>query len=440
MLGIAVALGAVFHFWGRQRDLEAYVPEFIAFALGAGALYLAGVYLVERFTLGVTALLVILGGAVVFRLFLLPLSPALSEDVYRYQWEGRVQRLHLNPYTVFPALPDLRWLQDPKHPLETGRTTSTVYPPFSEIAFSWVEMVPGYKRLFTGLDLASLCVLLLTLAALKQPLHRALTYAWNPTVIVSFAMCGHHDSLAVFTLLVANWAIITHRRTLSFALLALSFLSKFFPLLLLPVFLKGSVGANLVFAPRGDHKDRPYKAAMPIWVYAGIFGAVAIIGYFPYLSAGGNLFRGLSEYATGWEANDSAFHVLLLAGNSKAQAELVGAVLVLSLVAYAVRKRMEPLQASFLLTAGLVLLSPNAFPWYFTWSIPFLCFYPSVPWLLMSVTGVLGYAPVATYAAGQPYKHSPFILALEYVPIYVWLAYEGWKSGVGSRQFVETRT
>jgi len=43
------------------------------------------------------------------------------------------------------------------------------------------------------------------------------------------------------------------------------------------------------------------------------------------------------------------------------------------------------------------------------------------------VTSVLGYTPVVAYAAGQPYIHSPFILVLEYAPVYVWLGYEGWR-------------
>ena len=94
----------------------------------------------------------------------------------------------------------------------------------------------------------------------------------------------------------------------------------------------------------------------------------------------------------------------------------------LALVAYALKKRIEPLGASLLVTAGVVMLSPSAFPWYFTWSVPFLCVYPCAPWLLMSVAAVLGYSPVVAYAAGQPYRDSPFILALEYVPVYLWLA------------------
>jgi hypothetical protein len=405
LLALATSLAAIFYHFSRQPGLNTCVPEFIGLSLAAGALYLVGVYLVEKFRFGAAALLIILVGAVAFRLFLLPLRPSLSGDVYRYRWEGRVQRRGINPYTVYPAVPALAGLQDPAHPLETGTAVSTVYPPLSEMAFRVVETIPAYKRLFTAIDLANVALLLLILAALKQPLHRVLVYAWNPTVVVSFALCGHHDSLAILALLAANLLIIHGRRRLAISFLALSAISKFFSVLLLPVFLR---------------RTR--------YAYAGIFLAVVALGYLPYLGAGRQLFQGLSDYATGWEGNDSLFRLIRLAGNSKAQAELVAGVLVLALVAYTLKKRMTPLGSSLFLIAGLLLLSPDAFPWYFTWMIPFLCFYPSVPMLLVSVTCVLGYAPVVAYAAGLPYRDSPFILALEYVPVCLWLAYEGWRA------------
>ena len=136
---------------------------------------------------------------------------------------------------------------------------------------------------------------------------------------------------------------------------------------------------------------------------------------------------GLSKSAAFWVAHDSTFRLLLLAGNSRDQAKLIVGVALLGLLAYVIRKRMELLRGCLVVIAGLLLLSSNAFPWYFTWSIPFLCFYPAAPWLLMSVTSVLGYAPVVAYAAGQPYTHSPFILALEYAPVYLWLCFQGWR-------------
>lgn len=410
LLALGAAFTGIFAILNLRADWENRVPEFVALFLLSGALYVAAVYLVTRFTFGRGALLFILACAVACRALVLPLRPSLSTDVYRYQWEGRVQRARLNPYKVYPAAPDLRWLQDPQHPIATGTTTPTIYPPLSERVFSWVETIGGYKRLFTGLDLACLAVILLLLAVLKLPLARVLAYAWNPTVVVSFAMCGHHDSLAILTLLAANLFIIGSRPVLSIAFLALSFLSKFFSALLLPLFLKRTRAG-----------------------YAGIFAGLVVLAYLPYSSAGLQLLGGLSDYAVGWEANDSLFRLIRLAGNSKAQAELAVGVMVVALAIYAAKKRMEPLRASLFLIAALLLLSPNAFPWYFTWTIPFLCFYTSPAWLLMSVTCVLGYAPVVAYAAGQPYRDSPFMLTLEYLPVFALLAYGGWRSMNGER-------
>ena len=410
LAGLAFGLRAIFNSLGRWQNLEARVPEFITLALAAGVLYLAAVYLVERYRLDSPALLIVLLGALMFRLAVLPSAPSISTDLYRYQWEGRVQRLHINPYTVAPATPGLRELEDPRHPFETGRTVSTVYPPLSEWSFSWARTLPGYKRLYTGLDLATVAVLLALLGALGQPLHRVLAYAWNPTVIVSFAMCGHHDALAIATLLAAILFIIHRKPAVSISFLALSVLSKFFSLLLLPICLKRSRAA-----------------------YAALFAAVVTVAYLPYLGAGRRLFAGLSDYAAGWEGNDSLFRLIRAAGNSKAQAELVAAVVVLMLVAHALKNRMEPLGVALFLFAGLLFLSPNAFPWYFTWIVPFLCFYPRAPLLLITVTCVLGYAPVVAYAAGQPYRDSPFILALEYAPVFAWLAFQGWQEIRSSR-------
>ena len=403
LLVLGLILAGIFAFVARQQDLTHHVPEFVALMLLGGTLYLAAVFLTTNYPLGLAGLVIVLGGALAFRLLLLPIAPAVSGDVYRYQWEGRVQRRGINPYTVFPAAPGLAGLQDPDHPLEGGSRTPTLYPPLSEFSFSWMETVQGYKGLYTGFDLASVVVLLLLLGVRKQPLHRVLIYAWNPAVVVSFAMSGHHDSLAILTLLVAVLFIIGGRATLSIVLLALSFLSKFFAGLLLPVFL-GSL-----------RKAR--------WAYAALFVALVVLAYLPYAGAGTKLLDGLHQYAAGWEGNDSLFRLLRFAGNSKPQAYLVAGVVVAGLVVLVLKQRLELLRAGLVLTAGLVLLSPNAFPWYFAWTVPFLCFYPSAPWLLMTVTCVLGYTPVVAYAAGQPYVDSPFILGLEYAPVCLWLGF-----------------
>jgi hypothetical protein len=244
---------------------------------------------------------------------------------------------------------------------------------------------------------------MLLLAAMKQPLHRVLAYAWNPAVLISFAMSGHFDSLAIVTLLAALFFLVTNRPALSMAALALSFLSKFFPVLLLLTFLKRVRLAHV-----------------------GLFVSLIFAFYVPFLSAGLHLLDGARNYARDWVNNGSLFHLLRFVAGSRAGGKVLAALVVLAVVGYLAKRRAAPLWSSLVLTGGVVLVSPTAYPWYFTWSIPFLCFYPSAAWLLMSVTSVLAYTPAITYGAGEPLKNSLLMLTLEYGPVYFWLAYYWW--------------
>jgi len=77
-------------------------------------------------------------------------------------------------------------------------------------------------------------------------------------------------------------------------------------------------------------------------------------------------------------------------------------LIVLVAIGYLAKRQSDPLWSSLILTGGVLLLSPTAYPWYFTWSIPFLCFYPNAAWLLMSVTSV----PILLQSLTVPGSHS----------------------------------
>jgi alpha-1,6-mannosyltransferase len=400
-LGVLAAGLTAIHFWVEQQsdDLDSHMPEFIGLLLLAGILYVIAVFLVERFRLGRAAMIVILAGTVLFRLVLLPATPSLSDDVYRYQWDGRVQRAHLNPYLAVPSSPELSWLLNPDNPEPPGIDTPTIYPPLSELAYRTIETVAGYKLVSTILDLGCVGVLMLLLAALKLPLHRVLTYAWNPAVLLSFAMSGHFDPLAILMLLAALFFLVRNRPKLSIAALALAFLSKLFPVLLLPAFLK---------------RVRP--------AYAGIFALLVVGFYLPFSNAGLHLFDGARNYGRDWSNNASFFQLLHFVARSKARAEFLAGLILLAAISYSAKKQAGLLWSSLVLTGGVLLVSPTAYPWYFTWSIPFLCFYPSAAWLVMSVMSILAYTPAIADGTGN----SLLMLSLEYAPLYLWLAYYCW--------------
>jgi len=315
LAALTAGLTVIFRWVERQQDLDACMPEFIGLLLLAGILYVIGVFWVERFRLGTTALLIILAGTILFRVTLLPAHATPSDDVYRYQWDGRVQRAHLNPYVVFPNSPGLEGLQNPDHPEPPAEESPTIYPPLTELVFRLIETVPGYKRASTILDLACVVVLMLLLGAMKQPLHRVLAYAWNPTVLISFAMSGHFDSLAIFTFLVALFFLVTNRPAFSMGALALSFLSKFFPVLLLVTFLKRVRLAHV-----------------------GLFVALIFAFYIPYLNAGLHLLDGARNYARDWVNNGSLFHLLRYVAGSRVGGELIAALLLLAAIGYLAKK------------------------------------------------------------------------------------------------------
>jgi len=401
---LAAGLAGIFHAVAEFQELGASMPQFIGLLLLAGILYVTGVFLAERFQLGISALVIILAGSVLFRVELLPAKTTPSDDVYRYQWDGRVQRAGLNPYIVSPDDDGLEWLQNPEHPEPPGEETPTIYPPLAELVYRQIETVPWYKRVSTIFDLASVGALLLLLAAMKQPLHRVLAYAWNPAILISFAMSGHFDSLAIVTFLTALFFLLKNRAAPAMAAMALAFVSKFFPVLLLATFLKRLRLAS-----------------------AGVFVFVAAAFYVPFLGAGIHVVDGARNYARDWLNNATLFHVLFfLTGSSKVGAELLAALLLLGASLYLAKKGTPPLWSSLILTGGVLLVSPTAYPWYFTWAIAFLCFYPNAAWLLMSVTCVLGYTPAISEGAGEPLKNSLLMLSLEYGPVYLWLVYYCW--------------
>ena len=74
-------------------------PALGLFGVAFGA-YAAGTLLVHR--LGVDERL-LWGVAITLRVVLLPLAPELSDDVYRYLWDGHVQLSGINPYLHAPA-------------------------------------------------------------------------------------------------------------------------------------------------------------------------------------------------------------------------------------------------------------------------------------------------------------------------------------------------
>ena len=110
---------------------------FMTVAFVQSAIYLLAAWIVVRSRSSNATVLIVVAFAVVFRLSILFASPYLSDDIYRYVWDGRVQAAGVNPYRYIPAAPELAHLRDdviyPK--INRRDWAHTIYPPAAQVVF-----------------------------------------------------------------------------------------------------------------------------------------------------------------------------------------------------------------------------------------------------------------------------------------------------------------
>ena len=92
--------------------------------------------------------------------------PAHSDDVYRYLWDGKVQRAGINPYRFAPDAVELTALRDADWARINNRQLPTIYPPLAEAAFAAAPSLGAWKLLVA---LADLAVALLLLCRARRP-------------------------------------------------------------------------------------------------------------------------------------------------------------------------------------------------------------------------------------------------------------------------------
>lgn len=339
---------------------------------------------------------IVLAVALACRLLVVADMPTLSDDAYRFVWDGRVQAAGINPYAHAPASPGLLELRDYRIFPEVNRPrTRTGYPPANEVALYAVNRVAGegtteVKLAFVAVEAAAVALLLLLLARAGMSVGRVALYAWHPLAIFEIAGTGHPEPLLVALTLGALLAWDRRASVTAGAALGAAILTKFAPLLLAPFMLRrlgprflaaAAVAAGLLLAP---------------YLGAGT-GALGSVGAFQHERFGAGPHR--------W---------LVAAGIADRPAQaLLLAALALG-VAYSAARPPRDLVAgcrySALLLAGALLASFSVQPWYLLWILPLMCVAP-VGGLLWAAGSVSAY-----YLAIEPYQH----LDQDLISVIVW--------------------
>ena len=390
--------------------LKNHAIAFMVLALGAGIVYLIALYGFDHTRASRASFILLIFAALVFRATLWPMLPTLSDDLQRYRWDAKVQANGWNPYAIAPQDARLARLRDHYYEIMPGRETPTIYPPATELLYraAW-KFFPGpieFKVPFAAADVFVLLLLAWIFREEKDRAFRVAVYAWNPLVIVEFAASGHNDVLALLGI-VAGLALIKKRPALASVPIALAAMAKVFPAVLLPVWIRRA----------------GWPAKRSGWLAAALAVALSLLVILPYWNGLSAIPADLAHYEANWKNNHASLYTIsdwLTGGGTRIPA-LISAGVIWGLAFWLAWKRAEPPRAAYLLVGTSLAFWPNGYPWYFTWIVPLLCFFPNPAWLLLTVLQFLSYNVLIGYGILGQFKFDPLMQWLVYVPFYVLL-------------------
>jgi len=372
-------------------------PYFMASLTLAGIAYLLAIR--EFFaTPGFSRRIVVIGLvlAAAWNIAFLRLPSGAEDDIHRYVWDGRLQRLGYNPYLVVPSDPAAKGL----HTAETRNLNNpdlpSPYPAGAQLFFRAVtaihESTIALKVAFAVCEFAIGFVLLDVLRCTRQGAHLVLVYAWNPLLAIEVAGSGHIDIVGALLLVVSAAALVRRWRATAAVALGLAVSVKFLPIVLLPLYWK-----------RVRIRD------------AALAAAVVALLYVPFLNHGRTPIGSLGTYVQSFRFNGPVFaaldHVI------PPQLLVLLAVLVGLATATWLRNaapEWSPAGFAWPMAASLVC-APVVFPWYLLWLLPFLTSPSTLLIIIWTVSIIPTYVMWHLRTLGRPWGALPgWVMVLEY--------------------------
>ena len=325
----------------------------------------------------------------------LRMPPGVDDDIHRYVWDGRVQRLGYNPYIVVPSDLALAGLHTPETRTLNNPEVPSPYPAGAQLFFRAVtsihESTFALKVAFVICDFAIVFVLLDVLRRTRQGEHWVLAYAWHPLLAIEVAGSGHVDIVGVLLLLVSAASLVRRWRAVAAISFGLAVAVKFLPIVLLPLYWK---------------RVRLRDAAL-----AAI--GIALL-YAPFLNHGRIPIGSLGTYVQRFRFNDPVFATLERVAAPQFVAGL--ALLVGFLTAIWMRKkRAEGSAEAFAWPmAASLFCAPVVYPWYLLWMLPFLRSTSTLPILVWTLSILPTYYVWHLRTVGRPWLVPDWIVILEY--------------------------
>jgi len=266
-----------------------------------------------------TNMLYYIGAAILLRLVLLGMQPNLSDDFYRFVWDGRLSAAGINPFLYRPDellnRPIFEQLQlktlyegntNTDWPYYSGLNSKSyysVYPTALQLIFlfsAWLfpDNLMGtviIMRLFiVGAELGTLLFSLKILGYRNLDPRLLLCYAFNPLIVLEWTGNLHFEALAIFFLSASVWFLFQKKLILSTFFLSGAVVSKLIPLLYLPIF----------FSFLGWKKWLQYSILSGMWIL------IFLAPFFYHTNTIANLSKSIGLYFNSFEFNASFYYLL----------------------------------------------------------------------------------------------------------------------------------
>lgn len=378
--------------------------------------------------------------ALFFRLIFIAAIPNLSQDFYRFIWDGRMLLEGLNPYIYLPKnliangtapIAGAADLYQGMGNLSAGNYTN--YPPLNQLIFALAGLLAGKSILSSVIVMrlviiaADIGVLFLGKKLLESfglPGHRIFWYILNPLVIIELTGNLHFEGVMVFLLLLSVYLLHHQKWILSAVAMAASVLLKLIPLIFTPFLI--------FYFMRSQDSQKPLGWIRLIGYYF-IVGLTVVLGFLPFLSV--EFLNGFTSSIALWfqkfEFNASVYYVIRWIGfqvkgyniiETAGKVLPVIIILIIALLAFFRRKHstQELITTMLFAMTAYFFLSTTVHPWYLITPL-FLSIFTRYRYMMVwSFLVIFSY-----YIYSNPgFNENLWLVAIQYVIV---MGYFGWE-------------
>jgi len=369
----------------------------------------------------------LVGVAVLGRLLLLSAEPNLSDDIYRFVWDGRLIQQEVNPFAYLPSdlvngkADSLGIEVDPE--LYTSLNSPdyyTIYPPVNQAVFTLaVKLFPDslarstivIRSILLLAELGTIWLLFQLASLYGIARKQVLWYALNPLVILEMTGNLHFEALMIFFLLASVYLYEKKRWIGAAILFALAICTKLLPLMLLPLYFRrfGWRTALSFYAVVGLSTLVLFLPLISWELIEGLQGSVGL--YFQKFEFNASIYylvREIGYYVKGYNIIQSAGRWLAFSA-------------FLLIIGYSVLERKPRILDAFgWVWLIYLLLALIIHPWYV---LPLLAFTVLTPYRYSVLWTCLIFFTYAGYTASG-FQENLWLVTIEYVVVLGWLGYE----------------